>query len=542
MKSIRLLLLLVALFSLPALACNFLTGGTAATATPFPTSTPPPTPAATATNEITATVEAEVTPELTVNFISHEDEREGIRLEYPESWFLNDTFILTISDSPDAAAGLEQVTDNSVVIIFAGPADELPGTDPEEVVMTFVQEYDLADDMEVVEGPTRSRIQGEDAATVTVRGTSEQQTRFIALITIIIGRERAAVIVATTPETQAPTDRPILQAITDSVQIFTPAVVADEFDEGFITFDETVTGSVVVDGAARWLFFGNESEVVTIVAEPVDSFDVVLDLQDEFGMTLLATGPVDQSFGTERITNFRLPYSGDYYVVLRGYAGSAGDYDLSLSKGGIIGVDLPGSTLVITATLAEDGEHLYPFEAQASAIIEVIAEPEDDLDVVLDIYRDLPGQDDELIISVDYSFGTEELEFEVPEGGNYYVLVRGFGGEAGTYQVTISAEPDVLFELAAGDTVYGYIGEDAFLDYIVNGRDGESISITVASGDELDAVIQIVNLEGDVLAEVDDGFSGEEESITYTFTADGLYLFRVRSFMGSPGPFVMTID
>lgn len=542
MTSIRLILLLLVLLSLPALACNLVTGGAAATTTPFPTNTPQAEPDATPIAESTPTAEATLPPELTVNFVSFEDEREGIRLEYPESWFLNDTFFLVISDSPDAVAGLDQVTNNSVAIIFGGPVEELPGTNPEEVVLLFVDEFEITSDMEIVEGPTTSQIQGEDAATVVVQGTSEQQTPFVALVTVIIGSERGAVIVATTPQARAATDRPILEAIANSVQLFTPTLVEDEFDESVIGLDDTATGTVAVDGSVRWVFYGNENEVVTIVVEPVASFDIVLDVQDEFGMTLLPTGPVDQSFGTERINNLRLPYSGDYYIVLRGYAGSSGDYTLFLDKGGIVGVDLPGNALVAAATLPEDGEHIYPFESEAGSIVDVIVEPENDLDVVIDMYRDLPGDDDELITTVDNSFGTEELAFEVPEDGNYYVLIRGYAGEAGTYQVTISAGPEVLFEVAAGDTVYGHIGEDGYLDYMVTGRAGESLTITVEPDEELDAVIQISDLEGEVLADVDDAFSGEDEVVTYTFPADGLYLFRVRSFMNVPGSFIMTVD
>jgi hypothetical protein len=545
MKSIRLTLLLLALLSLPALACDFVTG-TTTTATPFPANTAPATPVATPVAapavENTATPEAALTPELTVNFISHEDEREGIQVEYPESWFLDDTFFLVISDSPDAVAGLDQVTDNSVVILFAGPVDELPGTDPEEVALLFIDDYDLADDMEILEGPTSGQIQGEDAATVVVRGTSEQGTRFIAMITIIIGRERGAVIVATTPETRATSDRPILEAIANSVRLFTPTLVEEELDVQFIIFDETVTGTVTFDGSARWRFYGQEDEAVTIVVEPGEAFDVVLDLQDETRESVLPTGPVDQSFGTERITNFRLSYSGDYFIVLRGFAGSAGDYTLSLSHGGIIGLDLPGSTLSITATLSADGEHIYPFDAEARSLIEVIVEPEGGLDVVVEVYRDLAGDDDELLLTVDHSFGTEELAFEVPEDGAYYVLVRGFAGEAGTYQVTIAGGPEVLFELAAGAMVYGYIGEDGFLDYVINGRAGETLTINVESDEELDAVVQIVDLEGEVQAEVDDGIFGEPEVLGYTFAADALYLLRVRSSKGTPGSFMMTID
>jgi hypothetical protein len=545
MKSMRLLLLLVALLSLPALACDFVTGQAEPTQTPFPTNTPPPSPAAPAADtppaEVVATPES-VAPELTVNFVSHEDEREGIHVQYPESWFVDDTFFLTISDSPDAAAGLDQVTDNSVVIIFAGPADELPGTDPEEVVMLMLDDLDLAEDMEIIEGPTPRDIQGERAATVVVRGTSEQQTRFVALMTIIISRERGAVIIATTPEARLATDRPILEAITNSVQLFIPTVVEDEFDDGVINYDETVTGSVATDASARWLFSGNEDDVVTIVVEPEGSFDLVVDLQDEFGLSLLPGGPVDQSFGIERITHFRLPHTGDYYVVVRGYAGSAGDYSVVLSRGGVVGIDLPGSTLVVTATLVEEGEHAYPFEAEMGAILEVIVEPEGDLDVVVEIFRDFGGEDDEIIVSVDHSFGTEELEFEVPEDGNYYVLVRGFAGEAGTYELTMTAGIEILFELAVNDLVYGYMSEEGYLDYMITGREGESVTLTVEAGEGLDAVIEIVDLEGTIVAAIDEGFTGEAEMLTHVFTADALYLIRVRSFMGSPGSFIMTIE
>ena len=55
-------------------------------------------------------------------------------------------------------------------------------------------------------------------------------------------------------------------------------------------------------------------------------------------------------------------------------------------------------------------------------------------------------------------------------------------------------------------------------------------------------VIEVLDLDENVLATIDDGFSGEPEELVYTFENEDLVLIRVSDFFGGEGDFVMTVD
>jgi hypothetical protein len=103
--------------------------------------------------------------------------------------------------------------------------------------------------------------------------------------------------------------------------------------------------------------------------------------------------------------------------------------------------------------------------------------------------------------------------------------------------------PEVIFELAYGDVVDARTNPDGLVDYVISGLAGESMVVNVASDDDsIDTVIEILDLDENVLATIDDAFSGEVEELVYTFESDGLVLIRVRDFFGGEGDFVMTVD
>ena len=52
----------------------------------------------------------------------------------------------------------------------------------------------------------------------------------------------------------------------------------------------------------------------------------------------------------------------------------------------------------------------------------------------------------------------------------------------------------------------------------------------------------MLDLDLNVLASIDDGFSGETEELIYTFESEELVLIRVRDFFGNEGDFVMSVE
>ena len=76
-----------------------------------------------------------------------------------------------------------------------------------------------------------------------------------------------------------------------------------------------------------------------------------------------------------------------------------------------------------------------------------------------------------------------------------------------------------------------------------HGLAGDSVIINVASDDDsVDMVIEVLDLDENVLASADEGFSGEVEELVYTLESEELVIIRVRDFFGSPGDFMMSVN
>jgi hypothetical protein len=144
---------------------------------------------------------------------------------------------------------------------------------------------------------------------------------------------------------------------------------------------------------------------------------------------------------------------------------------------------------------------------------------------------------------IDASTGAEELLFEAPEDGNYYFLVTSFDGSLGGYDVQLVGPATVLFELAIGDGVNGrFANGNSLLEYWLGGAVGDEITITAEALSDIDLVITIVDQEGNTLATIDDAFSGETETLTYTFASDDYVILQISDFFAGEGEFVLTLE
>jgi hypothetical protein len=544
-KSLRAIILLLLLLSLPALACNAVTGSLA-TATPLPTNTPAATATTSATATTVATATAEptplptATPDVTTSFIPFTSEREGITLSYPAAWYTEDSLFLVIAPREANFDGPTAFGKNSGLLILAGPADEFPSQDPRVVVADFFEDFDFGEGREIVEQPTSIRINGAPAAFAVISSTTEAKEDFLVVITVIIDGDRGAAALAGMPQAEVDAYRQTFAAIVDTIVLIEPTGPAVQ-SEGFLSSGENVTGRVTADESSSWTFIGQEGDAINIVVEPSADLDVVVDVLDSSGVSILPSGEVDASFGTERIEGLRLPASGEFTILVRGYGGSSGDYTLTLTASGLIGIAIPGSSVIAEGTLSSEGRHIFPFFGDAGSIIDVLVEP-DSFDVVVEVYRDITGEDDILLETVDASFGNEELTFELPERGGYYVALTGFAGAAGSYTITLSSDPLVIFEVASGDLIYGRVDEIGFIDYRISGKSAVTLNFTVEAEEGFDAVVEILDAEDNVLASVDDAFSGEAETVSFTFPDDARYWIRVRGFANQTGSYVITIE
>jgi hypothetical protein len=308
-----------------------------------------------------------------------------------------------------------------------------------------------------------------------------------------------------------------------------------------ITINQSRDGSLGPDQHNDYTLTLSQSRTVTILVNPVGDFDVVVEIVDEAGSIVLQE---DSSFGREQVT-FEAEAGAEYIIRLRGYAGASGEYTVSVTPGGLSSDD-PGTTVTAVDTLPENdtGGHDFPFTALADSVIYASVVPEGELDVVVQIWNDDTDQQEE---QIDLYYGREDVTFIVPETGNYYFKVLGFEGQGGDYTMIMSSSPTTIFELAFGDTVEGRLGEDGSIEYAVRVSSDEELVVEVEPDAETDAVLDLLDLDDVVLANTDEGFSGEAETLRFIPNADsdetGIYLIRVSDFAGDGnGAFALILE
>ncbi len=313
--------------------------------------------------------------------------------------------------------------------------------------------------------------------------------------------------------------------------------------EGNITYGDRVEGSIdFEDEESTWTFFGLAGDWVDITVVPLDEeLDLVVDVQDMAGNSILPLGPKDDSFDTEFIRALLLPEDGEYAIVVTGFAGGTGPYGLALD---LTNDGLPGSLLFAGGTLDSAEEaHVFPFTALAGERATIYVDPELELDVIVALYND---DTDELLQEVDDTSGFEEITFEVPEDGNYYFEVRPFEGTAGSYEATVVATDFVLLEIIGGDAIFGRLGDDGIIEYIYAPAPGTTVTFDVEPNDETgDYAIEILDADDNIIATADANGTGGAESLTYTFTnmTEGdLFFLRVSNLQGAGGEFWLFVE
>ncbi|MFW6042307.1 MAG: hypothetical protein ACOC9C_01350 [Chloroflexota bacterium] len=309
-----------------------------------------------------------------------------------------------------------------------------------------------------------------------------------------------------------------------------------------ISLDESVDGTVLQDQVSDFAYtHGAEASTVTVIVQPAGELDVVVEIMGPDGNILAQE---DSSYGREQVT-FAAESDTDYRIRVRGFAGEAGNFTLSLSPGGLSGDD-PGTTITAAASLPENSEsgQDFPFTAAEGDTVYAAVEPDGELDVVVEVWND---DSDELEEQIDQSFGREDAAFVVPETGNYFFKVLGFDGAGGDYTMTMTGPPSVIFELVFGDAVEARFGTSGFIEYAIRLNPNETLNLHAEPDANTDVVLAVLDLEDNIVADADEGFSGEPETVSYTTPSDiadaTIYFIRVSDFSGEgAGAFTLSLE
>ena len=642
-----------------------------------PTDEPEPT------EEPTSTPEPEPTPipDPTAGFTDFSNDVLGIEFSYPSDWAIEaneEGSDISLASSQEILDSADDKIEGAIMNILLLPNESLgflggegtDVTDPVAILTVFTDLISADPDTEFVltltDPPTAVTINGQDAAqafadAVATDGSGDEA---IVKLAIIMGDAQAAFLFSGSELGEEAANRATLDAIESSIVVSAPAggapeTVAPPDSAGLLLYGDSVSGAA----PSTWNFVGLEGEIVDIIVEPEGEFDVVFDVVDDSGNSVLPNGEVDASFGTEEVLGLTIPASGNYNIVVRGFADAVGNYQLSIGEAGtavappvtggegeaiaygslvsgavdsanpvasysfagatddIVGmiittdgefdavidvVDGAGNSLlsrerdasfgnenVLVALPAEgvytinvygfegspgsfdlqlgfpltniviaapdtldpedEGEgHSFPFTAlRAGDMVGIFAEPAEGLDIAIQVRQGdefLAGLGFEGERGFDYSIDDEEFVMLIDETGTYTFRVKNsededFGGNVGDYEVVLFGSTEVVFELAYGDFVDAQTNEDGLIDYVISGAVGDSMVINVVSDDDsVDMVIEVLNLDEEVLATIDDGFSGEAEELVYTFESEELVIIRVSDFFGGVGDFTMAVE
>lgn len=308
---------------------------------------------------------------------------------------------------------------------------------------------------------------------------------------------------------------------------------------GSISYGESATGEITSSDGNAWAFNASKGDFIDVTVEPYNELDVMVDVVDSAGNSLLIDGAVDASFDVEMVRVVPIPADGQYAVVVTGYdANATGSYDLYLNEtlGGGAGTIL---FIYNEFTDPEEEEYTYPFTAAANEIVTLSVDPDGELDVVVGVYNE---ETDELIEEVDYSTGREELIFYAEELGNYYFTVSSYEGTIGGFDLILSGSHNMIPEIFVEDGIIGRVTDGQVLSYGYYGEAGTTVSFVIESDDNMDMVMSIEDLDGNILADVDDGLSGEGETLSYTFE-EGLYIFvNAFEFYDEAGNFALYVE
>ncbi|MCO5195967.1 MAG: hypothetical protein M9930_22135, partial [Anaerolineae bacterium] len=187
--------------------------------------------------------------------------------------------------------------------------------------------------------------------------------------------------------------------------------------------------------------------------------------------------------------------------------------------------------------VSADEEQFFPIWLFAGDTVTFFVYSEDGFDALVEV-QDFDGN---VLLSADESFTEENVEFTAETDDIYYFVVRSFDENPGSYDVLITAPASAIPDVAVGDLVNGKIEEDGYLEFGYLGDAGERFAVEVIPEQALDVIVQILDFDNNVLAEVDDQFNGETEYLEFELPENSTYFIRIFGYDGAGGDFVMNV-
>ncbi len=265
------------------------------------------------------------------------------------------------------------------------------------------------------------------------------------------------------------------------------------------------------------------------------------------------------------VENVAVPADGDYQFCVSGFGGSSGPYELTITRASGSAITSPtpangslGADQVITDRVPENEQFVITQAWQAGDVYTLTARALDaDFDPQMGIFPErsdtlLAGNDDHGTSSTDLAFFNSQItNFIVPESGSYDVVVGGYQGGGGPFELTIARTgQNAPLGAPEVETISGTLTPNGIYTHETVLPAGAYVTITVAAGEDgaLDPLVTLITPDGVIAADNDDHTSGYPglgpgDSLirNYLVTRAGEHTIEVRGYQGSSGPFTLTI-
>ena len=254
------------------------------------------------------------------------------------------------------------------------------------------------------------------------------------------------------------------------------------------------------------------------------------------------------------VVEFELVTGGVADTTTGGTSTNGGGGESSGGSTGEFGAVPQGSITLdefVLGTLAAGESHSYVFSG-GPALVDIIMGSGADMDGVLELY----DPDGILMADVDSTLSGEEerlLAIDIPDDGDYTIVVRDFFDEGGDYSLTIAIagpqDPVDDFDstpqgnLPFGEVVNGVLGADEIHSWIFSIDTPTTINLTLESDPEMDVVLLVLDSNDVPLAIVDDGLEGEGEVVQdLELSEAGEYMVLVGEFFGASGGYTLLLE
>lgn len=111
-----------------------------------------------------------------------------------------------------------------------------------------------------------------------------------------------------------------------------------------VTLGDSLEAELEAGGADRWTFVARDGQMLSVHVRSLDEeFDPIVSIVDERSGTVLISND-DYDYPNSRdalIEAFSAPRTGTYAIEVRGYGDTAGNYEVSLSQGYSISLEVP---------------------------------------------------------------------------------------------------------------------------------------------------------------------------------------------------------